>query len=319
MIEASRTPDERFDDLPGYGFEPHYVELDGLRMHFVDEGDGDGPPILFLHGEPTWSYLYRTMVTGLSGAGRRVAPDLFGFGRSDKPTDRAFYTYDRHAASFTSFVERLDLTEMTLVVHDWGGPIGLRFAVEHPERVARLVVLNTDVFAVSDRWPTAGFLRWRAFAEQAGIGLPAGFVVQGATRTKLSPEVVAAYDAPSPHRSRRPARRCSPCWCRWPPATRARRSCSASVRGCERGTSRPWCASARRTRSSPRTWRGRWPPSSPRRVSPRSWTACPLPAGGPGRAPRAADPAVPGRGALRRYTTVPGWTAPSTGTTQNGT
>ena len=198
MIEAVRTPDDRFRNLPGYRFEPHYLEVDGLRLHYVDEGDGEGPPIVFLHGEPTWSYLYRVTINGLAGAGRRVAPDLFGFGRSDKPTDQAFYTYDRHVASFATFVERLDLTEITLVVHDWGGPIGLRFAVEHPERVARLVVLNTDVFAVSDRWPTPGFLRWRTFAERAGLGLPAGFVVQGATRTELPPDVVAAYDAPFP-------------------------------------------------------------------------------------------------------------------------
>jgi haloalkane dehalogenase len=198
VIEAVRTPDDRFRNLPGYGFEPHYLEVDGLRLHYVDEGQAEGPPIVFLHGEPTWSYLYRVTISGLSGAGRRVAPDLFGFGRSDKPTDRAFYTYDRHVASFTTFVERLDLTEITLVVHDWGGPIGLRFAVEHPERVARLLVLNTDVFAVSDRWPTPGFLRWRTFAERAGLGLPAGFVVQGATGTELPPDVVAAYDAPFP-------------------------------------------------------------------------------------------------------------------------
>ena len=196
--EAYRTPDDRFEHLPGYAFEPHYLELDGLRMHYVDEGEAEAGPILFLHGEPTWSYLYRSMITGLAGAGRRIAPDLFGFGRSDKPTDRAFYTYDRHVASITSFVERLDLAGITLVVHDWGGPIGLRLAVEHPERVARLVVLNTDVFAVSDRWPTPGFLRWRAFAERAGLALPAGFVVQGASATELPPEVVAAYDAPFP-------------------------------------------------------------------------------------------------------------------------
>jgi haloalkane dehalogenase len=196
VSEAYRTPDARFTGLPGYEFEPHYLDVDGLRMHYVDEGDG--PTVVLLHGEPTWAYLYRSVIAGLSGRARTVAPDLFGFGRSDKPTDRAFYTYDRHVASVTAFAERLDLRDVTLVVHDWGGPIGLRFAVEHPERVARLVVLNTGLYSPSDRWPTPGFLRWRAFAEKLGLELPVGFVVQSGTLTELTPEVVAAYDAPFP-------------------------------------------------------------------------------------------------------------------------
>jgi haloalkane dehalogenase len=196
VTEAYRTPDDRFDGLPGFDLDPRYVEIDGLRMHHVDEGAGD--PVLLLHGEPTWAYLYRKVIAGLAGRARTVAPDLFGFGRSDKPTDRAFYTYERHVDSLTSFVRRLDLDAITLVVHDWGGPIGLRFAVENPERVARLVVLNTGVFSVSDRWPTPGFLNWRAFAEKVGLELPVGFIVQSATLSDLPPEVVAAYDAPFP-------------------------------------------------------------------------------------------------------------------------
>ena len=167
-----------------------------MRIHFVDEGDGS--PMLLLHGEPTWSFLYRKVIAPLSARARVVAPDLPGFGRSDKPTDRAFYTYDRHVEAVTAFAGALDLTEITLVVHDWGGPIGLRFAVENPERVARLVVLNTGIYSPSPRWPTPGFLEWRSFAERAGLDLPVGSIVQGATLTDLPPEVVAAYDAPFP-------------------------------------------------------------------------------------------------------------------------
>jgi haloalkane dehalogenase len=127
-----------------------------------------------------------------------VAPDLPGFGRSDKPTDRGFYTYDRHVQLLASFVEALDLSAITLVVHDWGGPIGLRVAVENAGRFARLVVLNTGMFSGSDRWPTPGFLRWRAFAERTRLKLPVGFIIQSATTTDLPSEVVAAYDAPFP-------------------------------------------------------------------------------------------------------------------------
>jgi len=157
-MDVHRTPDERFDGLPGYAFEPHYADVDGLRMHHVDEGVGD--PVLLLHGEPTWAFLYRKMIPPLVGGGwRTIAPDYVGFGRSDKPTDRAFFTYDMHVRSVTQLVTQLDLSSITVVVQDWGGPIGLRFAVENPERVDRLVVLNTGLFAPSDRWPSAGFLR----------------------------------------------------------------------------------------------------------------------------------------------------------------
>jgi haloalkane dehalogenase len=195
-MDVYRTPDERFAELPGFSFEPHYTDVEGLRIHFVDEGDG--APALLLHGEPTWSYLYRKLVGPLSSRARVVVPDLPGFGRSDKPTDRAFYTYDRHVAIFTAFVRSLDLTDITLVVHDWGGPVGLRFAAENAERVARLVVLNTGIYSGSPRWPTPGFLEWRNFAERTGLELPIGSIVQGGTLTELPPDVVAAYDAPFP-------------------------------------------------------------------------------------------------------------------------
>jgi haloalkane dehalogenase len=195
-VNVYRTPEGRFSELPGFPFEPHFVEVEGLRMHFVDEGQGD--PVLLLHGEPTWSFLYRKIIGPLSARTRVVAPDLPGFGRSDKPTDRAFYTYDRHVEAFTAFVRTVDLSRITLVVHDWGGPIGLRFAAENRGRVARLVVLNTGLYSPSPRWPTPGFLQWRQFADRVGLELPVGKIVQSASLTELPPEVIAAYDAPFP-------------------------------------------------------------------------------------------------------------------------
>jgi haloalkane dehalogenase len=199
MAEIFRTPDERFESLDGYAFDPHYEELqgdlDGLRMHYVDEGDG--APILLLHGEPTWAYLYRKMIPTLTGAGRVVAPDLIGFGRSDKPTDRAWYSYEKHCESVVQLIEALDLRDITIVVQDWGGPIGLRVAVENEARFARLVILNTGIFRPGPRWPNPGFLAWREFAEK-NPDLPIGSIIQGATTSDLTPEVIDAYEAPFP-------------------------------------------------------------------------------------------------------------------------
>jgi haloalkane dehalogenase len=197
-MDAYRTPDERFEGLAGYDFDTHYVELDGLRMHHVDEGAGD--PILLLHGEPTWAYLYRKMIPILRSSGRVIAPDYFGFGRSDKPTDRGFYNYDRHSSSIAELVKRLDLRDVTLVVQDWGGPIGLRVAMEDASRFARLVVMNTALFVPSHRPPGEGFMNWRNFAERVGLDMPVGFVVQSGCMTKLAEEVVAGYEAPFPTR-----------------------------------------------------------------------------------------------------------------------
>lgn len=198
-MEIFRTPDDRFEGLQGYDFAPNYLELDGdlsgLRMHYVDEGSG--PVILMLHGEPTWAYLYRKMIRPLAEGARVVVPDLIGFGRSDKPTDRAWYTYDRHVESIAQLIARLDLSDVTLVVQDWGGPIGLRVAVEKKDRFAHLVILNTGIFRPGPNWPSPGFLQWRDFAE-SNPDLPIGFVLQGATTTELSEEVVAAYEAPFP-------------------------------------------------------------------------------------------------------------------------
>ena len=134
--EVFRTPDERFQGLPGYDFAPHYAQIDGLRLHYVDEGPRGGTPIVCFHGEPTWAYLYRKMLPPLVAAGHRViCPDYAGFGRSDKPTDRGWYSYDGHVELMTALLGRLDLHGVTVVVQDWGGPIGLRWAVEHDDRV----------------------------------------------------------------------------------------------------------------------------------------------------------------------------------------
>ena len=198
MSEVFRTPDERFASLEGYDFAPNYLvltgDLDGLRMHYVDEGEGS--PILLLHGEPTWSFLYRKMIPGLMGSGRVLSPDYIGFGRSDKVTEMDWYTYDRHVDSVKSFIEALDLRDITLVVHDWGGPIGLRLAVENEDRFARLVILNTAVFRPRPgKPPNQAFLQWREFAMK-NPDLPVGFILQGATATDLSEAVIAGYEAP---------------------------------------------------------------------------------------------------------------------------
>jgi haloalkane dehalogenase len=161
-------------------------------------------PILLLHGEPDWSYLYRKMVPILAARFRVVAPDYVGFGRSDKPTDVGWYSFDRHVESIKSLVRGLDLKRVTVVVQDWGGPIGLRVAAEMKDRFARLVVLNTGLFGGDDwggdSWPTQGFLRWRAFAERVGLDMEVGRVMQASTSTPLEEATLAAYEAPWPTR-----------------------------------------------------------------------------------------------------------------------
>jgi len=197
-MDIYRTPDERFRDLPGYPFEPHYAQIEGMRMHYLEEGHGD--PILLLHGEPDWSYLYRKMIPTLETAFRVVAPDYLGFGRSDKPTEIGWYSYDRHVASIKALIEHLDLVGITVVVQDWGGPIGLRVATELPERFARLVVLNTGLMSPGDDWPTEGFMNWRNFAERVGLDLPVGKIMQSSSATELDAATLAAYEAPWPTR-----------------------------------------------------------------------------------------------------------------------
>jgi haloalkane dehalogenase len=193
-VEAYRTPDELFAGLPGYSFVPHYVEQDGLRMHYVDEGAGN--PLLLLHGEPTWAYLYRKMIPPLVGVARVVAPDYFGFGRSDKPTRVEDYSYDVHYDSIERLADELDLRETTVVVQNWGGPIGLRLAVERPERVARLVIMNTGIGA--GRAPSPEWLRFRDFVRRVGTGLVPGQLVRISCVVDLDQEVVDAYNAPFP-------------------------------------------------------------------------------------------------------------------------
>jgi haloalkane dehalogenase len=194
LPEAYRTPDDRFAGLPGYDFAPHYLEQDGLRMHYLDEGAGD--PVLLLHGEPTWAYLYRKLIPTLAAGARVVAPDYFGFGRSDKPTEPGWYSYDRHFDSLVRLVEELDLQHVTVVVQDWGGPLGLRLAVEDPDRFARLVIMNTGIFA--GRAPSEEWLRFRAFVRRVGDELRPGQLVRLSCVVEPSDEVIAAYDAPFP-------------------------------------------------------------------------------------------------------------------------
>jgi haloalkane dehalogenase len=195
-VDVFRTPDERFENLPGYNFAPNYVDVDGLQMHYLDEGPKTRKPIVCFHGEPSWSYLYRKMIGPFVDAGHRViVPDLAGFGRSDKPTDRRWYTYDRHSELMSRVLGSLDLHDAIVVVQDWGGAIGLRWAVDNADRVAALSISNTGLFTGR---VSKGFLAWRAFAEK-NPDLPVGFVIQGATATEVPQDVIAAYEAPFPN------------------------------------------------------------------------------------------------------------------------
>jgi haloalkane dehalogenase len=195
MADAVRTPEESLQGLPDFPFEPRYREVEGLRLAHIDEGDG--PPVVFLHGEPTWSFLWRKVIPPVRDAGFRcLAPDLVGFGRSDKPTDVDFYTYDRHVALAATLLEDLDVRGATVVVHDWGGPIGLRLAVEHSERVERIVILDTGLFTGRQKM-TDAWLPFRDFVARTE-DLPVGMLVRGACKSDPGDEVIAAYDAPFP-------------------------------------------------------------------------------------------------------------------------
>jgi haloalkane dehalogenase len=193
-VDAYRTPDEHFEGLPGYAFEPGYLDQDGLRMHYVDEGAGD--PVLLLHGEPSWAFLYRKLIPPLAGVARVLAPDYFGFGRSDKPTRIEDYSYDFHYASIARLAEELDLRDATVVVQDWGGPIGLRLAVERPDRVGRLVILNTGIGA--GRAPSDEWLRFREFVRRVGTDLLPGQLVRISCVNEIPEDVVDGYNAPFP-------------------------------------------------------------------------------------------------------------------------
>lgn len=196
-MNALRTPDERFVDLPGYNFAPHYVDVDGLRMHYVDEGSTDADPVLLLHGEPSWSYLYRKMIPPLAAAGHRViAPDLIGFGKSDKPVSRSDYSYASHVDWMRQFIEALDLNSITLFCQDWGSLIGLRVAAENEQRFAGIALGNGFLPTGDEEFPRA-FNIWRAFARWSPW-FPIGRIIQSGTVHELSKEEVAAYNAPFP-------------------------------------------------------------------------------------------------------------------------
>jgi haloalkane dehalogenase len=194
-MDVVRTPEESLQGLPDFPFESSYREVDGVRLAYLDEGEGK--PVVFFHGEPTWSFLWRKVIPPVRDAGFRcIAPDYAGFGRSDKPTDLDWYTYDRHVELISKLLEGLDVRDATAVVHDWGGPIGLRLAVEHPDRFSRLVIMETGPFTgrqrMSDLW-----LQFREFVRE-NADVPVGMLVRGGCKNDPGDDVIAAYEAPFP-------------------------------------------------------------------------------------------------------------------------
>jgi haloalkane dehalogenase len=204
-MDVLRTPDSRFENLPDFAFAPRYLAVDDseggqLRVHYLDEGPADAPPVLLLHGEPSWSYLYRKMIPILVTAGHRViAPDLVGFGRSDKPSKRSDYTYQRHVDWMQAVLEQLNLQHITLVCQDWGGLIGLRLVAENPQRFARVVAANT-MLPTGDHNPGEAFKSWQDYSQKVPE-FPAGSIINRATTTELPQAVIDAYDAPYPDES----------------------------------------------------------------------------------------------------------------------
>jgi len=207
--EFIRTPDERFQNLPGFSFDPHYTDYKGLRIHYLDEGPKDADPVLLLHGEPSWCYLYRKMIPPVVKAGyRAIAPDLIGFGRSDKLIRRRDYSYQLQVDMIAWFIKGLDLNSITMFCQDWGGLIGLIVLVENPDRFARVIAANTALPGKPPGWgllqaaprnAVIGFPLWLLYSQLVPV-FNAGKILQMGTVTKLSPEVVAAYDAPFPDR-----------------------------------------------------------------------------------------------------------------------
>lgn len=197
-MKILRTADDRFQNLPDYDFTAHYLDIDGMRMHYVDEGPADSPPVLLLHGEPSWSFLYRHMVPPIADAGlRAIAPDLIGFGKSDKPSAQNDYSYEKHVAWIKQLLDKLDLRNITLVCQDWGSLIGLRLAAENEERFDRIILANGGLPTGDQEMPKA-FKIWRAFA-RFSPWFPIGRIIQSGTVSELPPDVVAAYDAPFPN------------------------------------------------------------------------------------------------------------------------
>jgi len=201
-MEILRTPDDRFADIPDFPYEPRYIDLDdGLRMAYVEAGPADGEPVVLMHGEPTWSLLYRTQIARLAEAGyRAIAPDLIGFGRSDKPTDRSVFTYARHVEWVRQCLfDKIGLSGITYVGHDWGGLIGLRLAAEHPDRFARFIATNTGLPTGDQPMPDV-WLRFREVMRTAPEMSVSRLVASGCQHS-LAPEVLAAYEAPFPNQS----------------------------------------------------------------------------------------------------------------------
>ena len=202
-MQTVRTPDERFDGLPDFPFAPHYAEIDDLdggtlRVHHLDEGPRDAAPVLLMHGEPSWSFLYRRMIPLLVDAGHRViAPDLVGFGRSDKPTEQSDYTYARHVEWMRQLLfDHLDLRSITYFGQDWGGLVGLRLVALEPDRYARVAIGNTGLPTGYER-PSDAFLAWQKFSQETEH-FPVGGIINGGCATDLADDVVAGYDAPFP-------------------------------------------------------------------------------------------------------------------------
>ena len=195
-MDMLRTPDECFEDLPDFPYQPNYIEIAGKRVHYVDEGQGE--VILCLHGEPSWSFLYRKMIPPLSKEHRVIAMDFVGFGKSDKFRNKEDYSFQMHKTTLKVFIEELNLNRITMVVQDWGGLIGLTVATELPEQIARLVIMNTGL-PIGEEPMSDAFLRWREFAERIP-NIPIGRVIKMglAAPEKVSPEVIAAYEAPFP-------------------------------------------------------------------------------------------------------------------------
>jgi haloalkane dehalogenase len=235
-MDLLRTPDDRFHDLPGWTYAPHYIDVDGVRIHYVDEGPRSAAPVLLMHGEPSWSFLYRKMIPGLVAAGHRVvAPDLVGFGRSDKPARREDYTYARHVAWMAGVLGALDLQATTLFCQDWGGLLGLRLVAEHPERFARVVAANTGL-PTGDEKVSEAFLAWQAFSQKTEV-LPVGRIIQTGCARSVAPEVVAAYEAPFPDESYKAGARQFPLLVPTrpdDPASEANRAAWRSLERCEK-------------------------------------------------------------------------------------
>lgn len=196
-MKLIKTPEERFETIPNFPYKPHYLEIDGVRIHYLDEGPKSQECVLLMHGEPTWCFLYRHMIPVLTKAGyRTLAPDLVGFGRSDKPTEQNDHTYRKHVEWITKWVKSLDLQKITIFCQDWGSLIGLRVAIENQERFSRIVLSNGGLPTGEQRMSDA-FLNWREFSREADK-FHVGRIVQGGTTTKLSRDVIKAYDAPFP-------------------------------------------------------------------------------------------------------------------------